>query len=376
MLRQTTGVTTYAHRAGLGPTLVCVHALGTAGALWNPMIAHLPRGRGVLHYDLPGHGLSEGVADGIEAMADGLIDLVERLDLAPAVPCGISIGGQVALAALAKRPDLFVAGVLIATAPRIGSPEGWAERAALVQAQGLPGATEAIVPRWFAPGFAKAEPDRTAMAATMLRRCSPEGYLAACAALAAGDLWAVAPSVEVPVLCLAGMHDGSVPILDMERLAETLPNGRIETFDTGHLPPLEVPEGVAASITDFLRGLDADPALRVRRSVLGDAHVDRAEAARSPLTDPFRDLIHAGAWGRVWASDAIAPRDRSMLTLALLAALGNWDEVAMHVRACAQTGATEADMREAMQHVAIYAGVPRANHALKIIARTLAEDAP
>ncbi|WP_179379395.1 4-carboxymuconolactone decarboxylase [Jannaschia marina] len=110
-----------------------------------------------------------------------------------------------------------------------------------------------------------------------------------------------------------------------------------------------------------------------RRAVLGDAHVDRTEAAASALDAPFRDLITEGAWGTVWASDAISLRERSMLTLALLAALGNFDEIPMHVRATVRTGASASDLAEAMQHVAIYAGVPRANHALKLIRKTLAE---
>ena len=110
--------------------------------------------------------------------------------------------------------------------------------------------------------------------------------------------------------------------------------------------------------------------MATRRRVLGDAHVDRAEAGKTPLDEPFQTLITEGAWGHVWASDAISPRERSMLTLALLAGLGNFEEVAMHVRACERTGASRADVMEAFQHVAIYAGVPRANHAIKI-ARTV-----
>lgn len=113
--------------------------------------------------------------------------------------------------------------------------------------------------------------------------------------------------------------------------------------------------------------------METRRRVLGDAHVDRAEAARSELDTPFQQLITESAWGTVWASDAITPRERSMLTLALLAALGNFDEVAMHVRACARTGASRRDVMEAFQHVAIYAGVPRANHAIKIAKAVWAE---
>ena len=106
--------------------------------------------------------------------------------------------------------------------------------------------------------------------------------------------------------------------------------------------------------------------MATRRRVLGDDHVDRAEAAKTDFDKPFQDLITEAAWGHVWSRDRITPRERSMLTIALLAALGNFDEVAMHVRATANTGATREDVMEALLHVAIYAGVPRANHAIKI----------
>ncbi|MCC5972160.1 MAG: 4-carboxymuconolactone decarboxylase [Pararhodobacter sp.] len=113
--------------------------------------------------------------------------------------------------------------------------------------------------------------------------------------------------------------------------------------------------------------------MQTRRKVLGDAHVDRAEAAKGPLDTPFQDLITEGAWGTVWASDAISLRERSMLTLALLAATGNFEEIPMHIRATARTGASPRDVMEAFQHVAIYAGVPRANHAIKLAKQTYAE---
>ncbi|SMX46738.1 4-carboxymuconolactone decarboxylase [Maliponia aquimaris] len=116
-----------------------------------------------------------------------------------------------------------------------------------------------------------------------------------------------------------------------------------------------------------------DTGMKVRRHVLGDAHVDRAEAARTPFDTPFQTMITETAWGTVWASDGISDRERSMLTLALLAALGNFEEIPMHIRATARTGASRTDVLEAFQHVAIYAGVPRANHALKLAKQTYAE---
>jgi 4-carboxymuconolactone decarboxylase len=112
--------------------------------------------------------------------------------------------------------------------------------------------------------------------------------------------------------------------------------------------------------------------MSIRRRVLGEAHVNRAEAAKTGFDTPFQALITDAAWGHVWARNTIPLRERSMLTIALLAGLGNDHELAMHVRATAQTGASEADVMEALLHVAIYAGVPRANHAIKIAKDTFA----
>lgn len=113
--------------------------------------------------------------------------------------------------------------------------------------------------------------------------------------------------------------------------------------------------------------------LAVRRSVLGDAHVDRAQGASTDFDRPFQELITEAAWGTVWARPGWTKRERSMVTLALLAALGHDEEVAMHVRATANTGATRDDICEAFLHVAIYAGVPAANQAIKIAKQVFAE---
>jgi 4-carboxymuconolactone decarboxylase len=113
--------------------------------------------------------------------------------------------------------------------------------------------------------------------------------------------------------------------------------------------------------------------MATRRSVLGAAHVDRASAAATDFDEPFQTFITEGAWGSVWSRPQLTKRERSIVTIALLAALGHDEEVAMHARATANTGATPEDVREALLHVAVYAGVPAANRAFKIVKRTYAE---
>lgn len=116
-----------------------------------------------------------------------------------------------------------------------------------------------------------------------------------------------------------------------------------------------------------------DTGMTVRREVLGDAHVDRAEANKSEFDAPFQNMITEGAWGTLWADDTISRRDRSLLTLALLAATGNFEEIPMHIRASRNTGAGPEEILQAFMHVAVYAGVPKANHAIKLAKATFKE---
>ena len=116
-----------------------------------------------------------------------------------------------------------------------------------------------------------------------------------------------------------------------------------------------------------------DTGMSVRREVLGDDHVDHAEANKSKFDAPFQSMITEGAWGTLWADDTISRRDRSLLTLALLAATGNFEEIPMHIRASRNTGANPDEILQAFMHVAVYAGVPKANHAIKLAKETFRE---
>lgn len=113
--------------------------------------------------------------------------------------------------------------------------------------------------------------------------------------------------------------------------------------------------------------------MKTRRSVLGESYVDAAVARTTAFDAPFQNLITEAAWGHVWSRDTWSKRERSIVTIALLAGLGHFEEMAMHVRATARTGATMDDIQEALLHVAIYAGVPTANHAMKVAKQAFAE---
>src|ERR1700694_4373662 len=111
----------------------------------------------------------------------------------------------------------------------------------------------------------------------------------------------------------------------------------------------------------------------VRRAVRGDAHVDRAEAARTPFTGEFQDLITRYAWGEIWTRPGLDRRTRSCITVAMLVALNRNDELALHIRAALTNGVTEDEMKEILLQTAVYCGVPAANTAFGVAAEVLAE---
>lgn len=113
--------------------------------------------------------------------------------------------------------------------------------------------------------------------------------------------------------------------------------------------------------------------MKVRRAVLGTAHVDRAEARKTAFDEDFQRYITESAWGSVWTRPGLDRRTRSLLTLALLAAQGHWEEFAMHIRATRNTGATADDIQEMLFHVAVYAGVPAANRGFAVTKQTFEE---
>ena len=113
--------------------------------------------------------------------------------------------------------------------------------------------------------------------------------------------------------------------------------------------------------------------MQIRKSVLGEDHVNRAEANKTEFDADFQRLITETAWGTVWARPGLDKKTRHLITIALLAALGNHEELAMHIRATRNTGVTPEDVREALLQVAVYAGIPAANAAIATAKRVFAE---
>jgi 4-carboxymuconolactone decarboxylase len=131
-----------------------------------------------------------------------------------------------------------------------------------------------------------------------------------------------------------------------------------------------IESGVTAAMNDEER---AEQGMRVRRAVLGDAHVDRAMQNTTEFTAPFQDWITRNAWGEIWSRPGLSRPERSIAVLTVLAALQHEDELHMHVKAALRNGLTEEQIREVLLQVGLYAGVPVANRAFAVAARAIRE---
>ncbi|PZF85615.1 alpha/beta fold hydrolase [Jiangella anatolica] len=241
------------------PLLVVGPSLGTSvAALWDRCARLLADRFDVIGWDLPGHGSSRPAAGPftVAELADAVrAAAVERAAGRPVAYAGVSLGGAVAFE-LATRPEPFGLLVAVASAPRIGEPASWHERAALVRRAGTPVMVESSARRWFAPDFTERDPSTAGALLTSLAQADRWSYAWACEALAAFDRSGSDGAGAVPLHVVAGEHDPVVPPAAAERIPATavrvLPG-------CGHLPPAEVPDAMAGLLAGLLLTREATP---------------------------------------------------------------------------------------------------------------------
>lgn len=228
--------------------VVLANSLGTDLRMWSDLIAQLPDEIPVLSWDKRGHGLSGGVASDIATHAADCADLMDAFGLQGALVCGVSVGGMIAQALAASRPDLVAGLVLSNTAPRIGTPEKWASRIDGVTANGLDATADQILEQWFPAEFRRSSPAVVAGYRNMLVSTSTEGYLSVCAAIRDADLTADTRGIGRTTLCVAGSDDGATSASLVREMSELIKGAKYVCLDgVGHLPPIEVP-GVFADL--------------------------------------------------------------------------------------------------------------------------------
>ncbi len=373
-----------------GPLLLLGTSIGTsAAALWSASAALLGERFHVVAWDLPGHGRNtEPVSAGftMAELASGVLALADQVLTDRGEPggrlyyAGDSLGGAVGLQALLDAPDRILAAVLLCTGAKIGTAEGWRERAARVRASGTTVVINQSVERWFAPGFLERDPDVGGRLLDSLRAADAEAYALACEALADFDVRARLAEIAVPVLAVAGAEDVATQTDLLREIADGVQRGALQILDgVAHLAPAEAPQEVAKLIMEHLDAEEPDAdryaaGMQVRRQVLGDAHVDRATSATTDFTRDFQQLITEYAWGSIWTRPGLDRRSRSMITLTALVARGHHEELAMHIRAARRNGLSVNEIKEVLLQTAIYCGVPDANTAFRIAQAALADE--
>ncbi|MGV9849501.1 bifunctional 3-oxoadipate enol-lactonase/4-carboxymuconolactone decarboxylase PcaDC [Streptomyces sp. NPDC003442] len=406
------------------PVLVLGSALGTTWHMWDRQIPELSRHWRVLRFDLPGHGGAPAhPAPSVAELAARLLATLDQLGVERFGYAGCSIGGAIGAELALRHPHRVGSLALVSASPRFGTADSFRQRGVVVRTNGLDPIARATPERWFTAGFAAAQPAIVEWAVQMVRTTDPGCYIAACEALAAFDIRAELSRIGVPTLVVAGADDQVTPPADARVLVAGIADARLALVPgASHLTPVEQPMAVTDLLVrhfssswqspDHPTGMTAIPApppkpvlspvppgaevveyghnvpepfldaradaydqgIKVRREVLGDAHVDRAQSLADEFTGDFQDFITRYAWGEVWTRPGIDRRIRSVVTLTALAARGHLDELAFHTRAALRNGLTPTEIKEVLLHTGVYCGVPTANSAFAVAQRIIREE--
>lgn len=364
--------------AEAAPLLILAHPLGMHQGIWDELLPHLLPHFRLLSWDLPGHGASAPIqhAIALKTLADDAVALADAIGAERFYFVGTSIGAAIGQTLLQYYPQRLKRLMLTSTGATIATPQDWHERAERVRREGLASLADTLAARWFSPATQATCPDLIEGWTAQLARSDGESYARLCEALA--DFSTSRDDLEEklpPLALLGGMEDVATPPAGLKALGRLLDDAPVTLLeDIGHVPAVEAPEALARHLHQALRsserptgeGIGFETGLEVRRRVLGPDHVARSLAAATDLDMPFQSLITRTAWGELWGDETLSVTQRSMITLAILAALGRDGELALHLKTAHRTGVTVEELRQVLMHVATYAGVPAANHAFSL----------
>ncbi len=240
------------------PVLLLGGSLGTTLDMWDPQVPPLSDEHRVIRFEHRGHGGSP-VPTGpysIDDLGADVLTMLDRLDVPRVSYCGLSIGGMVGQWLAINAPERIDKLVLLCTAPYLPPASAWTERAAAVREAGSPEVVaDAVIGRWFTPGFAASHPDIVARYRAMICGVDPDGYAGCCEAIAGMDLRAGLPAITAPTLVVAGRQDPSIPPEHGEAIAAAVPGARLEILDpAAHLASVERADAVTALIAAHLSG--------------------------------------------------------------------------------------------------------------------------
>jgi 3-oxoadipate enol-lactonase / 4-carboxymuconolactone decarboxylase len=354
-------------RDGL-PALVLSHSIGTDHAMWAPQLEDLLPHFRILRFDTRGHGASDAPNSeySVEELGRDVIALLDVLKLNQVAFCGLSLGSAIGQWLALNAPYRISKLILANTSPRFGDVSMWKARIDAVRQGGMAAISDMAMQRFFSAEFAASSPHASSIRSVFLGT-DADGYIGCCAALRDFDSSERLKDIKTPTLIIVGDKDISTPWEgNGEIAARAIPDAKVVRLPAAHLSNVERPRSFTAALAAFLHpDPDAEGRLeagfKVRRKVLGDAHVDRAIASTTEFTRDFQDLITRYAWGTIWTRPGLDLRTRRLLVLAMMAALGRWEEFRMHIAASLRGGLEPTDIKEVLLEAAIYAGVPVAN---------------
>ncbi|MDQ0687406.1 3-oxoadipate enol-lactonase/4-carboxymuconolactone decarboxylase [Streptomyces achromogenes] len=377
-------------------------------------------------------------AGSVSDLAERLLVTLDRLGVQRFGYAGCAFGGAVGVELALRHPERVASLALIAASPRFGTADEFRQRGVIVRTNGLDPIARTSPDRWFTSGFAAAQPAITEWAVQMVRTTDPGCYIAACEALAAFDVRAEIGLIGVPTLVLAGSDDQVTGPAEARTLVAGIPDARLAVVPgASHLVPVEQPAAVTDLLVrhfstawqpayDSVTGQTAvpgipvramptvppqpqqpqqpqqflqpvavaeiapapvlqppqvmgrpdpyDAGLKVRREVLGDAHVDRTLSQADDFAGDFQEFVTRYAWGEVWDRPGLDRRTRSCVTLTALVAGGHLEELAVHTRAALRNGLTPDEIREVLLQAAVYCGLPAANGAFRVAQQIVREE--
>jgi 3-oxoadipate enol-lactonase / 4-carboxymuconolactone decarboxylase len=405
------------------PVLILGPSLGTTWHMWDRQVPELTEQWRVVRFDLPGHGGAPAhPAGSVAELTTRLLATLDSLGVQRFGYAGCALGGAIGIELALRHPERLASLALVAASPRFGTADEFRQRGVVVRTNGLDPIARTAPDRWFTRGFAAAQPAITEWAVQMVRTTDPGCYIAACEALAAFDVRPELGRVGVPTLVLVGSDDQVTGPAEARTLVAGIPDARLAVVPgASHLVPVEQP----AAVTDLLvhhfstawqqpyetgqtvlptasavpvpavappaapvaaiapAAAPAQPAarpdryetgLKIRREVLGDAHVDRALAQADGFSGDFEDFVTRYAWGEIWDRPGLDRRTRSCVTLAALAAGGHLEELASHTRAALRSGLTPDEIKEVLLQTAVYCGVPAAGSAFRVARQVIQEE--
>ena len=360
------------------PVLVLSHSIGTDHAMWDPQVPELLPYFRVLRYDTRGHGASDAPPGDycVEQLGRDVLALVDSLGISKFCFCGLSLGGAIGQWLAARAPDRLTNLILANTSPQFGPPTNWETRIATVRERGLAGIVEMAMQRFFSANFLQRSNPYTDSIKSVFLGTDPKGYIGCCAALRDTNHIDLLREIQVPTLIITGDQDVSTPWSGHgEILAREIAASKMVRLPAAHLSNIERPRSFTAALMEFLQpqqDTSLDPlqaGMKTRRAVHGDAHVEKAVADTTELTREFQELITRYAWGTIWTRPGLNQRTRRLLVLAITAALGRWEEFALHVRTGIAHELELCDLKEVLLQTAIYAGVPAANTGFQIASK-------